>query len=177
MCVSRIEVCRLLAVALLAGSVSLSGCGFGSSGPSNYEKMVNAQENAQATLIERGGNVAKKQYPPGEAYQVDLSGMQIDDELLTALTAVPKIAELNFSGSTITDEQFASIATRDKLGYLYVLNVSDTAISDKGLMEASELGVLANINAKGSKITPAGVNKFRKAQPQLPFGLKLKVEL
>ena len=170
--VMNVSACKVLLVA----TACLAGCGYGSSGPSNYERMVYAQENAASGLTAKGATVLKKRYPPGEAYNVDLSGATIDDDVLGHLGALGPVAELNLSGSNITDEQFGSVATREKLGHLYKLDISNTQISDKGLLEAAELGVLAEIKAKGSKVTPAGIEQFRKKHPKLPFGLTLKVE-
>lgn len=84
---------------------------------------------------------------------------------------------MNLSGSTITDDQFASLANPETFGYLFKLDLSDTAISDRGFVAAAPLPLLSDVKVKGSKVTEAGIAEFKKKHPaKNPVGLKLKIE-
>ncbi len=134
-------------------------------------------ENASAALISKGGSAIEKRYPQGDAWLLDLSKVKVDDEVIENIKLLGRITELNLSRSTITDEQLESMATPDVLGFLIKLDVSDTAISDRGLIATAPLNLLSDVNVKGSKVTDAGIEQFKSKHPkQNQFGLKLKIE-
>lgn len=162
----------LAAAALLAPAVALVGCG---PGVSDFEQRKQRLENAEADLKAKGGTIVKKSYPQGDAFAVDMSKITIDDDVLQRIRSLGRITELNLSGSTITDEQLTSLAVPETLGFLLKLDVSDTAITDTGLVATAPLPLLSDVNVKGSKVTDAGIAEFKKKHPaKNPFGLKLK---
>ncbi|MBA3311830.1 MAG: hypothetical protein H0T47_00865 [Planctomycetaceae bacterium] len=152
----------------------LIGCG---PEVSHYQQTREGFENASAGIIAKGGSALEKNYPQGNAWLVDLSKVAIDDEVVEHVKSLGRITELNLSGSTVNDEQLASLATTGVLGYLIKLDVSDTAITDRGLVATAPLVLLSDVNAKGSKVTDAGIAEFKTKHPSKnPFGLKLKIE-
>lgn len=154
---------------------ALPGCG--GYEPSHFEQVQERLNDAVTTLSAKGGSAVEKSYPQGKAWIVDLSDASIDDEVLRSLKSLGRVSELDLSGSTITDEQFASLATPETLGYLYKLDLSDTAVSDRGFVAAAPLPILSEINVKGSKVTDAGIAEFKKKHPtRNQLGLKLKIQ-
>jgi hypothetical protein len=172
---TRHNKCRFRrAVGVFVTAISLAGCGYE---PSAYQEKQQRLENAATALTTKGGSLVEKKYPQGQAWVVDLSKVTIDDEVLNALKSLGRVSELNLSGSTITDDQFVSLAKPETMGFTFKLDISDTAISDRGFLAAAPLALLSNINVKGSKVTDAGVAEFKQKHPaKNPVGLKLKIE-
>lgn len=149
------------------GLFFLVGCGSGN------EKSVTEQlQDLQQPRIERlqsaGAKMTKKQYPQGEAWSIDLRGMTITNELLDDLTYAGNITELNFSKSTITDEQLAKINDKKIGGFILMLDVSNTSVTDNGLNNLKDLGLLTTLNVSGTKVTAAAVDKFKKERASDP---------
>jgi len=159
---------------LLLTAFGALGCD-NSGGLSHLEQMKKAQQEAAESIKEKGGKADEKSYPQGEAWAVDLSGMAIDDDVIDYLLKLSRVTELNLSKSTITDAQIASLVTEVPMHTLIKLDVSNTEISDAGLLELPKLQLIYEINVKGSKITPAGLEQYKKARPKHPMKLPLKV--
>ncbi len=170
----KIRLGRKIAVVPLLALAALAGCD-NSGGLSHFEQVKLNQQQAADALQAKGASAAENRYPQGDAWIVDLSGQSIDEEIIGHLQALGQVAELNLSKSTIADQQMEALAGIESAGTLIKLNVSDTQVSDAGLLALSKLHLLFEINAKGSKITPAGIEQYKKNRPKHPFGLAIKV--
>lgn len=166
---------ELVCLAFLVGSAGLASCT--SYEPSHYEQARERRESAAGTLSAKGGSVVEKTYPQGAAWVVDLGHGTIDDETLQALKSLGRISELYLNDTSITDDQFVSIANRETLSFLYKLDIRNTAITDRGFVAAAPLPILSEISIAGTKITDSGVAEFKRKHPaKNPLGLKLKIE-
>jgi hypothetical protein len=155
----------------LVGTISLTGCGgcgFGYSGKSEYDQLVEGQKAAIDGLTAKGGKAELKKYPQGDAYSLNLSGVTIDDEVIELIEKAAPVSELNLSGSTVTDAHAARI-NAEKIGsFLLVLNLSKTQFSDAGLAELKHLPMLMQLDVTGSKVTKDAATKFQKARRESP---------
>lgn len=161
------------------GSVVLTavfafGCG-GGYGPSHSDMVKATQQEGVAAIAAKGGSASEKHYPQGDAWVVNLAKVTVDDEIVESVKVLGRVSELDLSGSTITDEQFAALAESEALGVLFKLDISNTGITDAGLRAAKGLAILYDLNVKGSKVTPEGLAEFGKNRPPHPFNAKLKV--
>ncbi|HXG11381.1 MAG TPA: hypothetical protein VNK04_16625 [Gemmataceae bacterium] len=137
-------------------------------GLSELERWKKRQEEAAQSLIDKGMKATRKNYPQGQAWSLDLSGMQLTDDMLRRLKGMGHITELNFSGSTITDDQLAIINDPEIGSLLLKLNLSNTGITDAGLDQLTSPLVLQELNLAETKVTAAGVERFRKRRQQDP---------
>jgi hypothetical protein len=137
-------------------------------GLSDYERMKKKQEGAAAALRKAGAKVTEVRYPQGDAWAIGLSGRTINDELLGRLKELGRIAELDLSKSTVTDDQLAKVNEVEIGSLLVKLDLSHTAVTDAGLDKLTNLLVLGNLNLTGTKATPAGVERFRKRRQEDP---------
>lgn len=160
--------------AVVLAAVFAVGCG-GSYGPSHADMVKATQQEAVAAIAAKGGSATEKHYPQGDAWAVSLAKVTIDDEILASVKTLGRVSELDLSGSTITDQQFAELAKSEALGVTFKLDISNTGITDAGLREAQALAILYDLNVKGSKVTPAGLADFTKSRPPHPFKAKLQV--
>src|SRR6266542_3614813 len=141
--------CVLLGLILL--TIAL-GCG-GGDGPSDYERAKKTQTDAVAALQQVGGKVVEFRHPKGDAWKVQLPGVQFTDETFAHLQALGRIAGLNLSKSSVTDADMPKI---NEIGKLFLeLDLSYTAVTDAGLDALTDLYVLGDLNLVGSKATPA----------------------
>src|SRR5690606_22518267 len=99
-------------------------------------------------------------YPLGSAWTIDLSGQEIDDEVLEALRGLDRIAELNLSNTKLTDAQLEQIAQPEIGGVLTEVDLSGTEVGDAGLNHLTS-GFLTRLNLKGTKVTDAGVRQWQ----------------
>lgn len=171
----RMYLCspRAAAMVLLALATT-GGCG-NSSGLSHIEQVKLNRQIAADALQAKGATAREHRYPQGDAWIVDLSGKTVDDEVIEHLQALGQIAELDVSGSTIGDTQMQALAAMEASGTLIKLNISNTQVSDAGLLALSKLHLLFDINVKGSKVTAGGIEQYRTQRPKHPLGLALKV--
>lgn len=160
----------------------LAGCINSGSAPS-LEDIREAQARAVQAVKDKGGTAETKNYPPGTGWVVSLSGATINDEDVEHLRAVGEIAELDLSGSTVTDRHLARLVEAEPSGgrpaaMLFRLNLSNTQVTDAGLKELAVLNLLSDLNVKGSKVTEAGIKEFEGSRQgkKLPYGLKLKIQ-
>lgn len=155
------------------------------SGPSEYERQKAAKQFFLDEVAAQGGTAEEKQYEmygkSGQAWAIDLSGAQISDELIDSMGTLDYIAELDLSNSSITDAQLLKFDDM-KLGRVLLdLDLTGTQISDAALDGLTSFFCLREMKLKGTKVTPAGVERFKKSQQsnpdvQLPFR-NPKVEL
>jgi hypothetical protein len=100
---------------------------------------------------------------------VKLAGATIDDEIIDLLKRLNRVAELDLSRSTVTDEQIQKLAS-EAGGVLHKLDLSGTAVTDAGLDALADRVLLGELTVTGSKVTAAGIEKFkgkRRANPNV----------
>jgi hypothetical protein len=154
--------------AVLVGLVlsALPGCK--DDGLSEYERMKKRQEEAGQSLRDAGMKATRVRYPQGEAWSLDLSGMQITDDMLNQLKGMGPISEMKLNGSTLTDEHLAVLNEPELGSLLLKLDLSNTAVTGAGLEKLTNLLVLADLNLAGTKVTSADVQRFRQRRQQDP---------
>jgi hypothetical protein len=148
----------LLALLLLTAA---PGCQRGD-GLSDYERAQKPTQDAAAALRDMGGSVTMVRYPQGDGWAVALPGAQITDGMFGHLKALRRVAELDLSRSTVTDDQMALLNEQDVGTLLVKLDLSHTAVTDAGLEKLTNLYVLFELNLVGTKVTAAGVEAFKK---------------
>lgn len=154
-------------IALAAALAATLGCG-GSGGPSDYDRMVEAQKGASDTLAGAGVKTQQKAYPLGTAWVVDMTGVTVTDDLLQKVKALGNVAELDLKNSTVTD---AHLAKMHEIGLHTVLNkldLSNTAVTDAGLEQLDGNLFLAELNLTKTKVTQTGVTQFLKKRQANP---------
>jgi len=151
---------RAARAAFLAALFALLGCGKNDGLSDNDRRMLNIQQAAES-LKGKGAKIQERSYPQGNAWAVDASGMQVNEELLRELKSLGNISELNLSKSTLGDEHMA-LFNELGLGTLALkLDLSHTAITDAGFEKLDNLRLLSQLNLTGTKVTPAAVERFR----------------
>jgi len=150
------------AAALASGILFvLSGCSKGD-GLSDYDRMKNAQKEAAESLTEKGAKLKETHFAQGSAWAVNLSGMEISDDLLRQVKQLGRVSELDLSRSTVTDDQLGLITQLGIATLVLKFDLSNTGITDAGLERLEHLAVLTQMNLAGTKVTPAGVERFKK---------------
>ena len=131
------------------------------------------------SLKEHGLKFERRNNPFGaEAYAVDLSGAKITDKLLSQVTTLGTIAELNLSGSTLSDSHAETLEKLGLCNNAAKLNFSNTALSDAGLAKLKFIHFLQEMDLTGTKVTPEGVADFKKRiQGSSSFGINPKIKL
>lgn len=160
-----VRFCLAIPALILIGA---SGCGSGNSGPSDYDKMVEAQKGTSETLAAAGVKVKQKQYPLGIAWVVDMTGVTVTEDLLRKVKALGNIAELDLKKSTVTDAHLGTMRELELHILLAKLDLSQTAISDAGLEKLDGNLFLTELNLTGTKVTAAGVDQFKKKRQASP---------
>jgi hypothetical protein len=153
-----------LAAVLVAAGCQRNG------GVSDYERYQQARQEAEqskqdlaSSLKGQGIKLEKKRYPQGEAWAVDLKGANVTDDLLTQLSKLGYISEVNLSKSTVTDAHLAKMNDLRLLAYCLKLDLSQTAVTDAGLDALTNtLGGLSDLNLAGTKVTPAAADRLKK---------------
>jgi internalin A len=95
--------------------------------------------------------------------ELNLSRMDITAQALAPLTKLPKLRRLNVSQSDRIDDKASQFVLR--LPKLEALDLSETRITDELLDQISTLKQLKVLVVAGTKVTPAGLERFRKARP------------
>ncbi|HWA97476.1 MAG TPA: hypothetical protein VG713_03260, partial [Pirellulales bacterium] len=112
--------------------------------------------DARIARLERAGLTGLQLVPP------------VSDEALERLTRLPKLIYLRLNGRRcVTDEQLRIVA---RMPALRTLAIDDSSISDVGLQHLAALKSLTKIDARGSRITAAGVEKLHQALPNCKIG-------
>lgn len=162
-------------------------CGCGYTGPSEYEKFKQ-KEQGFISLISAAGGSAVKEGKTMHGFQmtgwlIDLSNAEITDNVITKIIDVAQddpVFQLNFSGSSLSDDQLADLDAGTVLQKTVDLNLSGTKITDAGLDRVSNLCCLTTLNLKGSTATAEGAKRLgaRKiANPQTPPPFKKQPDL
>jgi hypothetical protein len=154
----------LVFVAAVLAAVGCSKQG----GPSDYEKMMQAKQGAADSLASSGAKVQEKQYPLGKAWAVDLHGLTLTENLLKEVKQLGNIAELDLGKSTVTDDDLAAMQEMGLLTVLVKLDLSNTAVTDAGLTNLEGCIFLSELNLTGTRATPAGVERLKKARQADP---------
>lgn len=162
MCTRYLQT-KLLSLAVLAVSL-LAGCK--GDGLSDYDRMKKGQQDAADSLRAAGAKLREVPHPQGDSWAVGLSGLTITDELLVRLKGLGRITELDLSKSTITDDHMARLNEVEIGSVLRKLDLSNTAVTDAGLDNLTNLMILGDLNLSGTKVTAAGVERFRKRRQE-----------
>lgn len=122
----------------------------------------------QLTALNMGGALVtdagmKALEPLVHLETLDLSKMDITAAGLEPLTKLPKLRRVSLWRSVRVDDKAAEYLTRMKT--LEVLDLSDTSVTDKLLDQLVGMKPLKTLVVAGAKVTPAGVERFRKARP------------
>lgn len=146
---------------MLAALLAVSGCGKGD-GVSDYDRKMQGIQNAAEDLKSKGAKIEDRNFPQGQAKAVNLTGMQVDDQLLRQVKSLGNITELNLSKSTLKDEHMA-LFNELGLGTLAMkLDLSHTSITNAGFEKLDNLRFLGQLNLTGTKVTRATVENFKK---------------
>lgn len=142
------------------------------SGPSEYEQQQAAKQKLMEDVKSQGGTIEQKHFnvfgKSGDAWVIDLSGATISDEMIETVATLGYIAEMNFSGSMISDEQLLRM-DQLRIGRVVMkLDLSNTAITDAALDGLENFYNLGELNLKGTKVTPQAVDRFKKKQQSNP---------
>jgi hypothetical protein len=83
--------------------------------------------------------------------ELSLSGMQLKDKHIPALTAFPILSKLDLSANKLTNDGLKKLAELDNLKMLTDLNVSDNReVTDAGVMEICKFIKLTKLNISGT---------------------------
>jgi hypothetical protein len=90
--------------------------------------------------------------------------MEITAQGLEPVTKMTKLQRLNVWQCARIDDKAAQHLL--KIKSLEILDLGDTAVTDKLLEDLAGMKNLKLLLVGGSRITPAGVEQFRKARPE-----------
>jgi hypothetical protein len=99
----------------------------------------------------------------------------IDEPLIGAIKSLDRVSELLLSGATISDEQLQALVTSDNTGYLNVLDISKTSITDAGVAGLADKKYLQKLNIQGSQVTEGfttQLNAARQGNAEIGPGFK-----
>lgn len=96
--------------------------------------------------------------------ELDLSGVQIQDQDLASLAALKNLAVLHLENTPITDAGLPHLGKLEKLSYL---NLFGTAVTDAGLGHLTALKHLKSLYVAGTKVTARGVAELRQQLPNV----------
>ena len=153
---------RAAQIWLVSGCVLLAaGCGWlSSSDPDSFQSIKEQRDEFLDLVTNAGGSTEERMYPQfafdQRAWVIKLSGATISDELIDAMIGRMKreyISELDFSGSTLTDEQLIKLDAADIGRTLILLNLGDTGITDRGLDQVKSMKFLMALNLSGTEVS------------------------
>lgn len=146
------------------------GCG-PRGGPSDFEIAQKKKDDTASAIRELGGEVTAVQHPGlGDGWAVKLRGMQINDDVFAQLKGLKRVAELDLSKSTITDDQLARLNEHEVGVMIVKLDLSHTAVTDAGI-DTLKLGLLSYLKLTGTKVSDAAAHRLKKhraSDPRLP---------
>jgi hypothetical protein len=94
----------------------------------------------------------------------------VGDASMPVLAKLPKLESLGIGGTKITDAGLPALAA---FPALKELSLPATAVTDKGLQSLAACKGLATLNLNSKmKVTPAGIDKLKKALPSLNVVVK-----
>lgn len=159
-------LCALLAALLL---IVLPGCG-GGGGLSELEKDQKGEKDSVGALVAQGAKVEERRFAKvhDSGYVVNLSGATITEDTFRNLAGLKRVAELDLSNSSITDDQLEHFNEVPPF-YLARLDLSQTGVTDAGLDKLNRLYVLMNLNLARTKATPEAVKRLQKRRVDDPL--------
>jgi hypothetical protein len=140
-------------------------------GISDYDRAQMAQKQGVDAIVAQGGKAERKNHGLGDGWAIHLPGLPVTEETLGAIRQTDRVSELHLGRSTVTDAQILSLCEGDVLNRLVALDVSHTEVSDAVLGKLAEVQFLGHLNVTGSKVTQAGLERFkqaRQANPKIP---------
>ena len=170
----NIAVCIALVCSAGFGYYCVDGSG-GPGGPGSYQEVVRQRDSAEQTLRDQGAALERRNFGIADAWVVDLSNTAISSETLEALAHLGVVAELNFSGTAMGDEELKRLGELKIGGYLVRVNLNNTNVSDSGLDGLTNSLYLRELNLEGTKVTDAGMRQWqakRSANPHVPEGFR-----
>ncbi len=96
--------------------------------------------------------------------RLDLSGSNMDDDLMSIIGGLPHLQKLFLQNTKVTDKGLKKL---EGLDYLEYLNLYGTEISDKGLSQLPPLPRLRNIYLWQSNATEDGIAELKNKMPYL----------
>jgi hypothetical protein len=146
----------------------VSACSKPYDGVSDADRELQAKQAALDAAKSAGLKCTEKTYPLGKAWVVDMKGLTVTEDHFKRLKEAGNVSEIDLSRSTITDDQLGQMREIGVCATLYKLNLSDTAITDAGLQKLEGLGLLIDINVRGTKVTQAGADRYKAARKDNP---------
>jgi hypothetical protein len=159
---------RAAPIAAALAALALAGCGKSYDGVSDYDREQQAKQAAADAAKSQGLKMTEKTYPLGKAWVVDMKGMAVSDDLFRRLKEAGRVAELDLSKSTVTDAHLALMRETGVATTLYRLDLSHTGVTDAGLEKLEGLPFLVHLNVTDTKVTAAGVARYKKARENNP---------
>lgn len=147
--------------ALLAVWLFLSGCGK-NDGLSDNDRRMLAIKNANEDLKSKGAKIELRKYPQGQASAVNLSGMEINEQVLRQVKSLGNISELNLSKTNLNDDLLILANQLDLCILCLKLDLSNTAITDAGFQKLENIRFLSEMNLSGTKVSRSAVEAFKK---------------
>jgi hypothetical protein len=147
--------------ALLAALVALAGCGK-KGGPSDNDLRLQGIQDAATDLKSKGAKIEDRTYQIGHAKAVNLSGMEVNEQVLRQVKSLGNISELNLSKTTFSDEHMALFQELELGTFAVKLDFSHTALTDAGFEKLNNLRFLSNLNLTGTKVSRKAVDAFKK---------------
>jgi len=95
---------------------------------------------------------------------LDLTGCQLDDKVMTAVARLSHLTRLHLQKSSITDKELKKIR---KLKYLEYLNLYGTKITDEGLAHLKSLKGLKTLYLWQTNVSLDGIQQLKSALPEL----------
>ena len=142
------------------------------------------QAEAVAEIERSGGSVIQTN---GRVVRVKLAGSRVDTNLLTCISGLEDLEELNLNATTITGEEFRHLSGLSKLRVLdlgstrnasaglksliglsglKVLRLSNTDVSDPELKLLKQLPDLQEVELISTQVTKTGIEDFNASLPQ-----------
>jgi len=148
------------------------------------ETDAGAQAESIAEIERSGGSVIQTN---GRVVRVKLAGARVDANLLTFISGLEELEELNLNATTISGEEFRHLSGLSKLRVLdlgstrnasagvksligltrlQVLRLSNTDISDPELKLLKQLPDLQEVELISTQVTDIGIDDFNASVPQ-----------
>jgi len=166
---AQVWLVRSAQVWLVVGCVLLTaGCGwFSSSDPDSLQSYMARKQAFTGIITSAGGSVEQKTHTlshmPHTSWEINLSSATISDEILDALIRKIEsdyVTELDFSGSTLTDDQLIKLEAANIGRILLRLDLSNTGITDRGIDQLKSIKFLQSLNLSGTQVTTETVNSL-----------------
>jgi hypothetical protein len=147
--------------ALLAALLALVGCG-PKGGPSDNDRRMQAIQNATDDLKCKGVKIEDRNYPQGRAVAVNLNGFEVNEQVLRQVKGLGNVSELNLSKTGFGDDHVGLVNELGLFTLALKLDLSNTALTDVGFQKLENLRFLSQMNLKGTKVSRAAVENFKK---------------